>query len=219
MRMVTVRRDLRGRFGSARDQGTRATCLAFAMSDTHAALRGGAWNALSCEYLFYHAKQRDGTPADQGTTIPAARSAMAIDGQPLETAWPYLAKLPCVVSDWRPPANVGVLYRRSSTRESPSFAWVWEAIEKNQPVILHMTISSAFYEPDLDGVIDSDEPANHALRHAVVAVATGERAQVKMLLVRNSWGGGWGLNGHAWLSEKYVASRIMDVLQVKKEES
>ena len=103
MRMVTVRRDLRGRFGPARDQRARATCLAFALSDTHAAMRGGAWIALSCEYLFYHAKQRDGTPVDQGTTIPAVQLAMAIDGQPLEAAWPYLARLPCVVSNWRPP--------------------------------------------------------------------------------------------------------------------
>ena len=154
MRKITVRRDLRGRFGPARDQGMRATCLAFAMSDSHAAVRGGAWTALSCEYLFYRAKQRDGTPVDQGTTISAARLALANDGQPLETAWPYLAKLPCVVSNWRPPSNVGDLYRRSSTQDVPSFARVWNAIEVNQPMVLIMAISSAFYEPDLDGIID-----------------------------------------------------------------
>ena len=40
MSRITVRQDLRDRFGPARDQGARATCLAFAMSDTHAAMRG-----------------------------------------------------------------------------------------------------------------------------------------------------------------------------------
>ncbi len=58
MSAITVRHDLRGRFGSARDQEGRETCLAFAMSDAHAAARGDPWSPLSCEYLFYHAKQR-----------------------------------------------------------------------------------------------------------------------------------------------------------------
>ena len=53
------------------------------MSDTHAAMRGVAWYALSCEYLFYQAKQRDGTPVDEGTTISAAQAALAHDGQQL----------------------------------------------------------------------------------------------------------------------------------------
>src|SRR5436305_462757 len=57
MSSITVSRDLRGRFGSARDQEARQTCLAFAMSDAHAAAIGGMWSPLSCEYLFYHAKQ------------------------------------------------------------------------------------------------------------------------------------------------------------------
>ena len=113
------------------------------------------------------------------------------------------------------PNRFGVLYRRSSKRDSPSFSRVWDAIEVNQPMILILTISTAFFEPGPDGVINSDEPANHALRHAVVAVATGKRAQARMLLVRNSWGGSWGLDGHAWLSEKYLAPRITDVLRVR----
>ena len=42
MSSITVRHDLRGRFGPARDQGGRETCLAFAMSDAHAAAIGQA---------------------------------------------------------------------------------------------------------------------------------------------------------------------------------
>lgn len=93
MSAITVGRDLRGRFGPARDQGGRETCLAFAMSDAHAAARGAPWLPLSCEYLFYHAKQRDKAPPHVGTTIPAIRAALEHDGQPIETAWPYLPAL------------------------------------------------------------------------------------------------------------------------------
>lgn len=70
MSEIIVRRDLRGRFGAARDQGGRETCLAFALSDTHAAARGLPWSPLSCEYLFYHAKQRDKTPPHGGPQYP-----------------------------------------------------------------------------------------------------------------------------------------------------
>jgi hypothetical protein len=52
MSSIIVRKDLRGRFGPARDPGARPTCLAFAASDTHAATRD-PWAELCCEYLFY----------------------------------------------------------------------------------------------------------------------------------------------------------------------
>ena len=51
MSSITVRKDLRGRFGPVRDQGVRPTCLAFAASDAHAATRE-PWAELCCEYLF-----------------------------------------------------------------------------------------------------------------------------------------------------------------------
>ena len=214
MSEIIVGRDLRSRFGSARDQGARATCLAFAMSDTHAAMRDGPWYALSCEYLFYRAKQRDGTPVDEGTTISAVRAAMAYDGQPRETAWPYRPALPADVTKWKPPADVGMLYRRSSNRGTPAFNRIWDAVEANQPTVVVMTVSTAFYVPSSDGVIDSNEPEDPAVRHAVVAVATGKRAETRLLLVRNSWAGGWGLSGHAWLSETYTVPRILATVRL-----
>jgi hypothetical protein len=55
MSRITVRHDLRGRFGPVRDQQARPTCLAFATSDAHAATTDGKWSDLSCEYLLYKA--------------------------------------------------------------------------------------------------------------------------------------------------------------------
>ena len=139
MSSIIVRHDLRGRFGPARDQRGRETCLAFATSDAHAAAIGGPWTALCCEYLFYHAKQRDKTAAHQGTTIPAIRAALEHDGQPVETAWPYLSALPANLTEWKPPAKVGALFRRPSKRSGTGFDELWAAVESDQPILIGMS--------------------------------------------------------------------------------
>jgi hypothetical protein len=84
---IAIKKDLRHLFGPVRDQGQRPTCLAFAASDTHAALRG-AWEPLSCEYAFFHAQQRAGRSPHEGATLAPMLEALRHDGQPQETGWP-----------------------------------------------------------------------------------------------------------------------------------
>src|SRR3954451_17425862 len=105
---VQILRDLRGQFGAARDQDQRPTCLAFATSDAHAALRS-PWEPLSVEFAFYHAQRRAGRSPTVGATLPAMLSTLQEDGQPAEIGCPYLSVVP---SGWTPAANVGPVFRR-----------------------------------------------------------------------------------------------------------
>lgn len=212
MSSIMIHSDSRGRFGSARDQGPRPTCLAFAISDAHAAVRG-AWSPLSSEYLFFHAKRREATPPTTGASVSSMRKAAHEDGQPLESECPYLATLP---HDWKPPTSVSGIYRRASELVGTGFDEAWGIASQGEPAVIVMKLSDAFYLPTPEGVVDSAEPPDPNRRHAVIAAAAGERAGSRFILVRNSWGMGWGVGGHAWISETYLSSRIICLIAMKE---
>jgi len=211
---VVIEHDLRGRFGPPRDQGERPTCLAFAVSDAHAAVRDG-WVPLSCEYLYYHAVRHGGGDSSNGAALPAIIAALKNEGQPVEAGWPYIAMQPADVRLWLPPANVGEVFRRAGETLWRSFDAAWSLVAAGRPAVIGMTISNAFYLPH-DGIVDSTEPPDPVRRHAVVAVATGHRGTFRHLLIRNSWGRPWGFDGHAWLAESYLLPRVIGVLALKE---
>jgi len=107
--------DLRHRFGPARDQGARPTCLAFAVSDAHAVLRE-PWTALSCEFAFYHAQRRARRPPTAGARLVEMLATLKEDGQPVESDWPYLVSLPSDLNSYRPPENLVVFRRNGESR-------------------------------------------------------------------------------------------------------
>lgn len=209
--------DLRGMFGPARDQGPRPTCVAFAASDAHAALLSG-WQPLSCEYAYYQAQRRAGRPSTRGSTLLSMIEALRDDGQPEEPAWPYSATPPDPTA-WTPPAAGAPLHGRDGATSPTALADVVAALDARRPVILLLMLSPSFFRPGPDGVVrpglfEKPEPAR---RHAVVACGHGIVDGEPALLVRNSWGDGWGIGGHAWLTAHFLAPRLFAAAILKEE--
>lgn len=206
---VEVFVDLRPRFGHARDQGPRPTCLAFAASDTHAGVRPG-WLPLSSEYAFHRAQMRTGSGPDEGATLASMLDVLREDGQPEEHGWPYLPATPVDAASWVPPGDVGPLFRCGSERRPVGFDFIVGEIERGQPVIVLIRLSRSFFRPNADGVIHpaTGEMPEMLRRHAVVAVGHGKAGGHRAILVRNSWGAKWGERGHAWLTEAFLGPRI-----------
>ena len=215
---VSVERDLRPYFGAARDQGARPTCLAFAASDFHAALRDG-WIPLSCEFIFYHAQHRAHRKPTEGADLRSILDVLREDGQPAETDWPYLTSLPSDLSAWSPPGQIGPRFRRSGARRGAKFQEVIEILEEGSPALILMTLSDSFYLPRAEGVIlpPPSENVDPTRRHAVVAVGYGLADGDSAILIRNSWGSAWGLDGYAWLPRPYLEPRLLRLAVLTEE--
>jgi len=214
---VQVVKDLRDLFGPARDQGQRPTCLAFAASDTHAALRG-PWSPLSCEFAFYHAQRRAGRPPSKGALLGSMLATLKDDGQPTEADWPYLDALPADLRHYGPPADVAV-FRRRGEHCLDGLDAVIAHLDEGRPAVLLMMISDAFYTPNIEGVVSAPagEGPDPERRHAVVAVAHGWVGPERAVLIRNSWGPDWGLDGHAWLPATFIIPRLTRVALLTEE--
>lgn len=209
MTSVAILKDLRPHLGEVRNQGSRPTCLAFAASDGHAALRSG-WSPLSCEYAFFHAQRRASRPPSRAATLPAMLATIRQDGQPEESGWPYLKAVPADATAWSPPASVGPRFGRAGAPHAYTVAAIITEIDATRPVILMMMLSRSFFTPGSNGVIQpgTGEAPEPARRHAVLAVGHGMIEDKRAILVRNSWGPGWGIAGHAWLTEGFIAPRL-----------
>lgn len=201
--------DLRSRFGGVRDQGQRPTCLAMSTSDLHGCRYG---LELSAEYLSYYCVRRM-TPPDPhaGLFVEHVTAALAAEGQPLESAWPYLLALPSQPNAWIPPESPGQVWRCDIRFRKAAVAEVTDMLRNCVSVVLGLSLTTSFFTPDIRGYVfpqQGDIETPH--RHAVVAVAVGhEGSGEEYVLVRNSWGTNWGLNGHAWVSSRYLNDHLL----------
>lgn len=188
------------RLGPVRDQGTRPTCLAFALSalNQHAAEAPGF---LSVEYLYRQAVV-GGAAGDSGLTL-AAGLASVHTGQPEEGFVPYEAaepSAPVTVPTLAPPV---VLYRSALLDWVGALHLVESALRRGIPVGLGLRITPSFLTP-LDGVVRFEADVFPNATHAVVAVGLGTHEGALHVRVRNSWGDGWGEGGHGWLPWSYL---------------
>ena len=213
---MNVKTDLRGRFVTIRDQGSRPTCLAFAVSDTHSAVRG-RMETLSSEFIFYHAVNSSHGDPHRAVDFASILEAVRTKGQPAEFYWTYLRKIPTNTSTWKPPAGISQLYRRESIYKPNNVDDLLDRIDHDLPIIIGMTISDSFYLPEAGGIVSSNEPPDPSRRHAVIGLGHATRGNERLVLVRNSWGNAWGINGYAWLNEKYLSPRLLAYAELTRD--
>jgi hypothetical protein len=205
---ISVVVDLRNQFGDIRNQGQRPTCIAFAASDAHSFARGNT-EQLSVEYAYFHAVQRR-TTSDRttGVSFEAISEALSIDGQPLESGWPYMLNLG-VDDSWTPPKTPGTLFYGNATKITGGMTEIYTSLNAGRPVVVVMEISISFFSASADTILPGLTNEASLNTHAVILVGHGEVANGCCLLIRNSWDTGWGDGGYAWVHEDYLTPRLL----------
>ena len=196
--------DHRNKVGPIRDQGARPTCLSFATSAAHEIKR--ASTPLAPEALYRFALIHDGAWCG-GISIRGITSALEADGQCFEIDWPYGAL---------EPVNSKTEFFRSQSvliADSP-LEFTLEALAAGKSLVVAIAITSAWFDVSDNGQIqcvDTNEPAlGH---HAVVAIGYDETD--RQLLIRNSWGEGWGSGGYGHLPYEVFAARVLTVFALE----
>lgn len=204
-----------GVLGPARDQGPRGTCLAFAATGAHGVARS-IRDSLSVEWLFFGAKQRDGSSQD-GTTIQAVREALEVDGQPEEQVWPYDPMRSVSGTSYRPPPlNGSSCYTRSSTLQSGKVAEVIAALDGDVPVVLVVSLTRGFIQAANKTVTAVDAQGPTLGLHGVLALGHGthESDGSAHLVIRNSWGVNWGAAGHCVAALPYFELHLREAFRL-----
>lgn len=160
---------------------------------------------------------------DTGAFIRTTMGAMVLFGVPPEEYWPY------VIEDFdvEPPPfcyafaqNYQTLkYLRLDPPDTPRgdlLNQIKEFLAAGVPSMFGFTVYSSIYEIGPEGKIPFPCPGEKIIGgHAIVAVGYDDKVKIVntacgaqtngALLIRNSWGEGWGDKGYGWLPYDYVS--------------
>jgi hypothetical protein len=182
------------------------------MSDAHT-LAAQPIGLLSAGYLHFHAAKRASVRLNEGVGLSSVRDALASDRQPLEEECPYSAAR----SDtWVPPSDLTAIWTRGSAVRvgSPSDV-LRAALDVERAHVLVLRISRSFHAPDPKSHLVSEDGGKDRRFHAVAIVGMATINRDRAFLARNSWGPGWGNEGHAWLSAQYIDARAVNLIELE----
>ncbi len=189
-----------------RDQGKRPTCIAFALSDVHASVRSTPYEALSVEYLYYHScKASSQFAPEKGVTLQAALQALHSEGQPHETQWPYLDKLPANLADYQPPSVTGLRYSiDGQSMAGQVVRTISDELNRQRSTVLIFRASIGLMTATATQPVRWSSTDALLTPHAVSVTTLGKSDSEYFVRVKNSWGIRWADAGYAWLSEDYI---------------
>ena len=226
-RSVSSTVDLRQWCSPIEDQGALGSCTAHAGAGVIEYYeRRSIGKHIDASRLFLYKVTRNlmKQKGDTGAYLRKTMGAMVLFGVPPEEYWPYSDDKEKF--DREPPAfcyafaqNYQTLkyFRHDppATKASEILGKVKAHLSKGHPAMFGFTVYSSIEQAEKTGRIPFPSSKDRIEGgHAVAAVGYDDRMKIKnnfgkiettgALLIRNSWGKGWGEEGYGWLPYEYV---------------
>lgn len=168
-------------------------------------------------FIYYNERDLEGDPLeDGGAEIRDGIKTLNQIGACSELTWTYDASM----TFKRP---VELAYQEASSHKITTYVRlsslyeIKKAISEGNPVAFGFTCFDSLESPEVaqSGILPMPGPDEGDIGgHAVVAVGYDDGRQ--LVLVRNSWGTGWGLQGYFWMPYNYIQMLASDFWMITK---
>lgn len=208
------------------DQGAIGSCTANAVIGlVEYLIRAGSGerNDFSRMFLYKNTRRLLGWQGDPGAYLRTTIKALRLFGVPPESEWPHEPRL----LDVEPEAYhfayaqnfKSLVYARFDAHDGSgeyTLDAVQRALTDGFPVAFGFPVYDSIEDAGPSGLIPLPQGLQDRLAggHAVLAVGYDDTIDVVgadrpgALLIRNSWGRGWGDRGYGWLPYQYVTERL-----------
>jgi len=204
------RTDLRAECSPVENQGQLGSCTANALVGNLEFLERQAGHPpvnLSRLFIYYNERAMEGTiNEDAGAMIRDGVKSLVKRGVCSEQLWPYT-----IAKFTRKPSPA--CYRQAAGHQVTSYHRIIglqqmrQCLAEGFPFVFGFSVYEAFESPQVarTGRLNLPKRGEQQLGgHAVMAV--GYDDQAKRVLVRNSWGSGWGMKGYFTMPYDYIAN-------------
>jgi len=212
MAAIPTQMDLRPQCPPVYDQGQLGSCTANAIA---AAMEFDQMKQKLADiftpsrlFIYYNERAIEGTvSSDSGAQIRDGIKSIGKQGACHEKLWPYdIAKFkskPTAACYKDGAANTAILYQRV-VQDTMQFK---ACLAAGFPFVMGFTVYESFESPQVakTGKVSMPAAGEKVVGgHAVLAVGFDDSAQC--LIIRNSWGPGWGLKGYFTMPYAYASS-------------
>lgn len=168
--------------------------------------------SLSRLYLYYHERLIEGTVnEDAGAYIRDGMKVLAKLGICPESLHPYIISRFAIPPSQEAEAAAGQ-YKISDYHRLVNLLDVQRCLAEGYPVVLGMTVYESFESDSVakSGIVPLPKKNEQVLGgHAMLIVGYKKIGWTLYLIVRNSWGTGWGDGGYCYIPASFITKGII----------